>query len=384
MSCSTAARPVAIGLDVSPLGETRTGIGRYTYELLDALWHDATAPTIVAVGNRRRDDAALPPGHADPATVRGPRFPSRAAWTFGMLPLWLRQSGLDIFHGTSFYAPLGSGLPTVVTFHDMSAFVVPETHPALRVVRARAMLRHVASAASAIITPSEAARRDAIAWLGIRPDRVHVVPGAPAACFRPIEPVLAAGVAARYALEPGYFLALGTIEPRKNLGAAVDAVARLRDAGSPIRLAIVGRLGWKSEPLLRRVARLDVGELVRFLGFVPDDHLPALMGAATALVYPSLYEGFGLPILEAMACGLPVITTATGATSEVAGGAAILIDPADPDAIASAMRSALEPGARVRVGAAGLRRASEFSWERSARETLAIYRSVRARQGASA
>jgi glycosyltransferase involved in cell wall biosynthesis len=379
----TAVRPLTIGLDVSPLGVTRSGIGRYTYELLDALWKDETGPRVVPVGNRGSDGATLPSDHGETPSIRGPRFPSRAAWTFGLLPCWLRRSGLDIFHGTSFYAPLGSGIPTVVTFHDMSAFVVPHAHPALRVVRARAMLRRVADAASAIITPSEAARQDAVAWLGIHPDRLHVVPGAPAAHFRPVEPATAARVAARYGLEPGFFLALGNVEPRKNLEAAVEAVARLRNAGSPVHLAVAGRLGWKYQPFMDRVTRLGVGGLVRLLGFVPDDDLPGLMSAAASLVYPSLYEGFGLPILEAMACGLPVITTASGATGEVAGAAALLIDPHDPDGIAMAMRSVQEPGARARLGAAGLRRASEFSWERSARETMAVYGAVRARHRAS-
>ena len=381
MTAIPADRPMRVGLDVSPLG-ARGGIGRYTFELLDALWADGSGPHVVPVGNRRLDTASLPPEHGAHPAVQGPRFPSRVAWTFGVLPLWLRRSGLDVFHGTSFYAPLGSGLPLVVTFHDMSVFVCPWTHPATRVLGARAMLGRVAAAAAAVVTPSDAARQDAIRWLDIAPDRVHVVPGAPAAHFRPSEPRHAEGIAARYGLEPGYFLALGTMEPRKNLGSTVEAVARLRAAGHPIRLAVAGRPGWKWQPVLDKVQRLGLGGLVRFLGFVPDDDLPALMGAAAALVYPSLYEGFGLPILEAMACGSPVITTGSGATAEVAGGAAVLVDPRDPEAIALAMRSVLEPGARAGLVAAGLRRAADFSWTRSAREMLDVYRAV-SRPGAA-
>lgn len=380
MTALTTGRSMTIGLDVSPLNGTGSGIDRYTYELLSALWRDGLGPMVVPIGNRRLGGATLPTGPGQAAAVRGPRFPSRAAWTFGMLPLWLRRSGFDVFHGTSYYAPLGSGVPTVVTFHDMSVFACPWTHPPSRVLRARAILGRVADDASAIITPSHAARQDAIRWLGIHPERLHVVAEAAAAHFRPVEARRAAEVAARYGFEPGFFLALGTVEPRKNLEASIEAVARLRAAGTPVRLAVVGRLGWKVQSVKDTLERLGVRDLVRFLGFVPDEDLPALMSAATALVYPSLYEGFGLPIVEAMACGLPVITTRYGATAEVAGGAALLVDPRDPDAIALAMLSALEPRARASLAAAGARRTAEFSWERAARETLAVYRAA-SRQG---
>jgi len=373
--------PLAVGLDVSPLGWAGSGIARYTYELLRALWEQGADPAVVPVGHRQLDAERLPAHPGAARRTHGPRFPSRAAWTFGLLPLWLRRSRLDVFHGTSYYAPLASGVPTVVTFHDLSTFICPEVHPRSRVVRARLMFPSVARAAAAIITPSEAARRDVADWLGIPLDRIHVVPGAPAAHFQPMAAVPSAEVAHRYGLAPGYVLSLGTIEPRKNLARVIEAIERSSPTTGELRLVVAGHVGWMATPTLRRAEALVSRGIVRFLGHVPETDLPGLLSAATALVYPSLHEGFGLPIVEAMACGTPVITShAAGATGETAGGAALTVDPLRVDEIADALDAVRDPATRARLRDAGLRRAAAFSWSRSARETAAVYDAVR-RQG---
>lgn len=371
----TAAGSMSIGIDVSPLEWPGSGIGRYARELLGALWRGGSSREIVLVAPRSLGPRWLPEV-GDDAALTGPLSPSRIAWTYGLLPLWLRRRRLDVFHATSYYAPFGGGVPTVVTFHDLSVLVGPEWHPRARVLRARLLFRQVARRAAAIITPSESAGRDVATWLDVDPGRIHVVPHAAAAPFRPVDRAEAARVAARYGVAPGYFLALGTVEPRKNLVRTIEALEHLRAGGDPARIVVVGGLGWRHQPIVERAAALATSGAVRFLGHVPDDDLPALMGAATALVHPSLYEGFGLPVVEAMAAGLPVITTGTGATAEVAGSAALLVDPSDAEGLAAAMGAVRDPRVAARLRAAGIARAAAFSWERTARETVAVYRAV--------
>ena len=368
----------AVGLDVTPLGAEQTGIGRYTYELLGALWRLGPDGAVVAVGNRGAAHVRLPDLSGADRGVLGPRLPSRAAWTFGALPWWLPRAGLGVFHGTSYYAPIIGPVPTVVTFHDMSVLACPDRHPRARVVRAQALLGRVARHASAIITPSAFSATEIVRWLGVPAERIHVVPGAAAGTFsRPLDTATIGAVAARFGLQPGFLLCLGTVEPRKNIGRVLQAAARLRRGGAPVRVVIAGRLGWGFRPILDQARALGLEGAVRFVGFVSDADLRGLMALASALVYPSLYEGFGLPVVEAMAAGLPVVTSRTGALAEVAGGAALLVDPYDTDAIADALQRASQDGdLRAVLRRRGLARAGEFSWERSARETLAVYATV--------
>lgn len=375
-------RPVTVGLDVSPLGSPRSGIGRYAYELLGALWSVAPDGAVVPVGNRALPRGELPGRPGDTVAVSGPRCPSRAAWTFGLLPFWLPRAGIDLFHATSYYAPFTKDVPTVVTVHDLTVLAHPELHPTARVLRARAVLRRVATRAAAIIVPSEATKLDVTRLLDIPAERIHVVPGAAATCFQPLPAQAAIRMTlARFGHAPGFLLAVGTLEPRKNLARVVEALARVRLSGHPARLVVAGPAGWKYRPVLDTIRRLGLSDAVDFLGFVADDDLRALMGAAAGLVYPSLHEGFGLPVVEAMACGLPVVTSDTGALREVAEGAALLVDPTDVDSIAGGMLGLLDEAVRSRLRTAGLRRAAQFSWQRAARETLAVYRAVLERDG---
>ncbi len=368
----------AVGIDVTPLASTRTGIGRYTYELLDALWGLAPAPAVVPLGNRELAGERLPARDGGAPAVSGPRVRSRAAWTFLALPRWLGREGFAAFHGTGYYAPISGSVPTVVTLHDMSVFACPEAHPPARVLRARAILGRVARHATAIIAPSAFSADEAVRWLGVPGGAIRVIPGAASRCFRqPPDEAATRAVARRYGLNPGFHLFLGTVEPRKNLARVVEAVAMLRRRGDPVRLVVAGALGWGHRPVVERVRRLGLSDAVRFVGHVPDSDLAGLLSMATAVVYPSLYEGFGLPVVEAMASGVPVITSAVGAPAEAAGGAALLVDPLSADDIAAAMRTiACDVDLRADLRRLGLRRAGELSWATSARETLAVYAGV--------
>lgn len=371
---------LTVGVDVSPLARAHTGIARYTFELIAALQTAWPEGRVMPVGNRSRVQLPPPPDGIG-LSVRGPRFPSRSAWTFGLLPLWLPAAGIDVFHATSYYAPIGARLPAVVvTVHDLSVLARPELHPRGRVLRARSMLPTGARRAAAVIVPSRSVRDEALRLLGVRPDRVYVVPEAPAEAFRrPVERADAAATLARYGLAPGFFLAVGALEPRKNLGRVLEALGILagenrRDA--PL-LVVAGPAGWKFGATENDALCTGMAERVRFLGFVPDADLRALMSAARGLLYPSLYEGFGLPVVEAMAAGLPVVTSRTGALLELAEGAALLVDPLDAGSIAAAMRRLLDDESlRRRLSELGRVRAAEYSWERTARETLEVYRAA--------
>jgi glycosyltransferase involved in cell wall biosynthesis len=303
-------------------------------------------------------------------------------WMQAVLPVALRRSDVDVCHFTNYYAPAVAARPQVVTFYDMSTFLMPAAHPRRRVA-ARRLLRLAAKSAAAIITLSESVKRDIVDVLGVTPESIHVVPAAAASNFRRIEDAeVLADVARRYGLSGRFLICLGTIEPRKNLDRAVQALALLGQQDTDTMLVIAGATGWRHSSVPERVAKLVLGDRVKFLGHVPDADLPALLSLAEGLVYPSLYEGFGLPILEAMACGTPVIASDRGATAEVGAGAALLVDVRHTAEIANAMRSILfEPTTADRMRLAGMERAAQFSWARAARETLAVYESVAGKGG---
>lgn len=386
-------RPVRVGFDVTSLRSPRTGVGRYAHELLGALWRTGPEAAIVPVSQRSLVADDLPWNPSSPVRVTGPHCPIRAVWTLGVLPAWLPSSGLDLLHVPGYAAPVSGRMPLVVTLHDMSVLACPEFHPLARVARARLLLRPIARRATAIITPSLWSKLEIVRWLDIPEERIHVVAHAPARWFRPASGSLEAldardatdaagapdardGLGAAVA-RPGYLLWVGTVEPRKNLGRLLEALAMLRRDGQWVNLVIAGRLGWKHGPLLKRIATLGLAGQVRRVDFVTDARLVDLMTHASALVYPSLYEGFGLPIAEAMACGLPVITSDRGAPAEVAGGAAMLVDPEDPRAMGDAIARLLTSGElRSELRRRGLERAQVWSWEAAARQTLDVYHAV--------
>jgi glycosyltransferase involved in cell wall biosynthesis len=270
-----------------------------------------------------------------------------------------------------------------VTIHDLGYLAFPEAHTARRRLELDLTTRWSLRAARRVIAISGATRDDLVRHYGADPARVSVVHHGLSAAFQPTPDP---DVLARYDLDAPYMLYVGTVQPRKNLTRLIEAFAMASvlieqqsaaaDAGhtpqAPL-LVIAGRMGWCTEAIEQRAAALGVGGMVRFLGYVPDADLPALLSGALAFLFPSLYEGFGMPVLEAMACGTPVLTSTTSALPEVAGNAALLVDPADTDAIAAAIaRLAADTGLRADLRARGLTRAAQFTWERCAHETLGV------------
>jgi glycosyltransferase involved in cell wall biosynthesis len=366
-----------IAFDGTTLRPGRTGVGYYTEHLLHHLAEEATDDELTVVSNRPIDTTRTLPARVRMA-IGSPRMP-RLVWMQALAPRVLGRIDADVAHFTNGMVPVASPIPTVVTIHDMGLTLFPRFHPLRRLVLNRPLVDFAARRANAVITVSQSAKRDIVRLYGLRPDRVHVVHEAAAPTFRPIHDVGELDrVRRRYALAERFILYVGTIEPRKNLPKLIEGFAKRRKAGDlPHQLVCAGPYGWLSHDIAARIERLQIEDAIRFTGYVPFDDLPALYNLAEMFVFPSLYEGFGLPVIEAMACGVPVITGQVSALAEVASGAVHQIDRLDGDAIGDAMVD-LARGRALRddLASRGLQRARSFSWQRAARETLDIYRAT--------
>jgi glycosyltransferase involved in cell wall biosynthesis len=329
-----------VGIDVSPLALTRAGTARHIQSLLDALEHEDVELRRYGLGGSSR---LLVP-------VRD------VGWYLGALPARARRDGVDVLHCPTQRAPVRSQVPLVVTFHDLAVLRHPETFNRWTRTYSRLGLPRVARAARRLIAVSEFTRRELHELLDVPQDKVRVIPNAVGPPFA-LDGEAAAG---------DYVLAVSTLEPRKNLPRLVDAFQRAHLNGC--RLLVAGARGWGD-------VRLE-GDGVSLLGEVGDEELARLYRGARCVAYVSLYEGFGLPVLEAMACGAPVVAARNPAAEEVSGGAAVLVDPLDPDAIAAGLAEAVDR--RDELRAQGLERASAFSWTDAAHATVEVYREAAA------
>ena len=296
-----------------------------------------------------------------------------------LLPLACRTEKVDLLHCPKSAVPFFSPCPVVVTLHDLIPITHPETETRAAQLYWRLQIPIAARRASFIITDSEHARREIVEMFAVSENRIAVTPlGYPPAMDAPPDPVRAAEVRRRYGLPDTYILYVGTIQPRKNLDMLIDAYASLRSEGSTAqKLVIVGRKGWLYENLFARISTLGLVDDVLFTGFVPDEELPDLYDGANLFVYLSLFEGFGLPPLEAMSRGVPVVTSNTTSLPEVVGEAGIMVSPHSLDEVVAGMRRVLSDDITAgRMRQAGRLRAQQFSWVRTARETLALYRQV--------
>jgi glycosyltransferase involved in cell wall biosynthesis len=364
-----------IAFDGTTLRPGRTGVGYYSEHLLHHLAEEAVGDELIVLSNRPVDTTRPLPArvHVSAHPWRTPRM----VWMQTTAPRLLRKLQPDIVHFTNGMVPLASPVPTVVTIHDMSLTIYPRYHPQRRVLLNRPLVDLAARRADAIITVSQSAKRDIVGLYGISPDRVHVVHEAAAPSFRRVSDRAELDrVRERYGLADRFILYVGTIEPRKNLPNLIEAFARRRQAGElRHQLVCAGPYGWLSRDVEQRIDRLDLERSVRFTGYVPFDDLPALYTLAEMFVFPSLYEGFGLPVIEAMACGTPVITGHVPALEEVGGGAVEHVENLDAASIGDALVSLARNGERrEELRAKGLERSSRFSWQRAARETLDVYR----------
>jgi glycosyltransferase involved in cell wall biosynthesis len=284
--------------------------------------------------------------------------------------------GIDLFHGTDHLLPRLKRVRGVLTVYDLT-YLLTDTHTTLNRRFLTLMMPRFLRAASAVIAISESTRRDMERHYPGSEHKTHVIYGGVAARFRPAPADEMVAVREKYRLPPRFILAVGTIEPRKNLVRLLEAYRGLLDRGVEIGLVIAGRKGWRYEDFFARLSDLHLIEKVTLLGPFPDADLPALYSAADVFAFPSLYEGFGLPVLEAMACGTPVVASNTSSIPEVAGGAGLLVAPHDAQALAEALERVLsDVELRAAMRGKGFAQAQRFTWERTAQATLDLYRAV--------
>jgi len=364
---------VRIAIDARIADYTLGGIARYTVQLARALVQLGSPHRMLTVRSAR---PRVPPPEiaADESiVVRTPPHHRVERYT---LPWELGSSRLDILHSPDVIPPKGRGWRKVITVHDLAFLRMPN----LLTADSRRFYGNVKRAvreADAVIAVSESTARDLIELLGARPERITVVYEAADANLQPLPvPEAARAVRERHGIDGPYVLFVGTLEPRKNLPTLLQAFARLRRE-FPVRLVVAGGTGWLADDVFRTVQQLAIQDGVLFLGAVEPLDLRPLYCSAEVLVLPSLYEGFGLPPLEAMQCGTPVVVSDAGSLPEIVGNAGVLVSPDDPDDIAHGIGWVLgNPQYRAVLVERGLERARAFSWERAARETLAVYERV--------
>jgi len=367
-----------IAFDGTTLTPGRTGVGYYTEHLLQHLAREVvqTGDEVVVVSNKPIDTQAPLPSHV--RVHDGHRFPIRIGWMQLRASAALASLQPDVAHFTNGMIPYGSPAATIVTVHDMSLRLYPRCHPLRRLLLNRPLMHVAIRHASQIVTVSESARRDLLRFHDIPADRVSVVHEAASPAFRPIhDRARLDEVRARYGLPKRFILYVGTIEPRKNLLRLMTAFAAARRAGIPHHLVCVGPYGWASSDLSGHIKKLGVEPWVHFTGYLPFELLPAIYNLGDFFVFPSLYEGFGLPVVEAMASGLPVLTSNSSSLGEIAGDAALTIDPTDTDALLAGIRQlAADRDLRRELSERGLQRSRSFSWAQTARQMLAVYHRV--------
>lgn len=364
-----------IGFDGTPLLGKKTGVGWYTHELIDAVARRSPESELVVfpISWRTARTLHLDPPHRPNVKVARRLTPARPLWAlWDRVPFppveWL--VGCNVFHATNFIAPPSRKIPTVVTVHDIGFIRDPDSvTPAIR--RMAKLLPTVLRRASVVVTVSQFTRDELVWWMPEISDRIRVIPNG--SHGRHVAP---ATTATRGAGAP-YALMLGTLEPRKNVQLALDALAILRKEGSDLRLVLAGA----ASPVLDVPPLLDGRGLgpedVTITGYVDDARMAELVSGATMLVFPSLYEGFGMPLIEAMEAGLPIVAARAGATPETVGDAGVLVEPGDPGAFADAMsRVATDEALRAELVAAGRLQAQNFTWDQAADIALAMYREL--------
>ncbi len=359
-----------LGLDLRLHAYAPGGISRYARRLAEQLASLLPPERLHLLYHRKEQTPLELPGtHAHRAW--SPPHHRLERWALGAELMPLR---LDLFHATDFIPPVWGARRFVATIHDLNFLHYPQYLTAEARRYYNDQIAGAVARADALIADSHATRRDLETLLGVPPARVRVVHLAADAVFRPLPAAEIEAVLRRHGLEPGYLLFVGTWEPRKNLPGLIEALALLHARKERRHLVIAGRPGWLYDEIFARVQALGLEAWVHFIERVPLPDLVALYNGALLLAQPSFYEGFGLPVLEAMRCGTPVVAAARASLVEVTGEAGLLIDPEAPDSLAEAcLRIATEGALRTRLRETGLAHAARFTWQRTARETLAVY-----------
>jgi glycosyltransferase involved in cell wall biosynthesis len=367
-----------VGIDATAVPVQRTGAGNYIVNLIRTLGQVDRSNEYVIFGKGAHEEELTPGGGSPNIRFIRQDFPGRGArlaWEQVGLPGQVRAHRLDVLHSPHYTMPLRHSARSVVTFCDMTFVLHPELHQMVKRVFFPTMMRLSARRADRLIAISESTRDDLVRMWGVDRAKVSAIPLAADAEFGPRNPAEIAETCGRYGLRPGdYILYVGMLEPRKNVDRLVEAFGLVANKMPGVDLVIAGRRGWMFDRIFARVEALGLQDRVRFTGYVLSEDLPALYGGARLFAYPSKYEGFGIPVLEAMSCGAPVVTTNVSSMPEVAGDATVLVAPDDVAGLADALlRVSTDHVLRDDLACRGLARAKTFSWERCARETIAVY-----------
>lgn len=369
-----------IGIDASAIPTSRAGAGNYIFNLIAALPKvDFANNYVIFAKSEHIEEWKINQSNFRflDCSFRNP--PLRLAWEQVVLPCMLEKYKVDLLHSPHYTMPYLASCKTVVTFCDMIFFLHPFLHKLIKRFFFRSIIQLSSRKADAIIAISESTACDINLLLQIQSKKVYAIPLAAGDSFRLINDRIGISKAChRYGLIPGnYLLFIGVLEARKNIPILLKAYRKLVDRGIRQNLVIVGKKGWFYKEIFSTMTSLGLDKQVIFTGYVPDADLPFLLNGAFLFVYPSLYEGFGLPVLEAMSCGTPVVTSNISSMPEIIGDAGLLVDPTNINSLAENIEKLiLSNSLRDSLRQRGISRAATFSWERTARETLNVYTQI--------
>lgn len=369
-----------IGIDVTALPSPSLGVGNYMVQLARALPRvDSVNDYIIFV--KPNQSALFDATRAQLVLVPLASRTLRIAWEQAILPSLVRKYQLDVLHSPHYTMPFIKRCSSVVTFHDMTFFLYPELHLFYKRLFFGAMIPLSVRRADALIAISASTRADTVRLFNAKPEKIFTVPYGIDPSFRPIsDPQTLDAIRQKYHLPEEFILYVGNLEPRKNLPMLIRAFARIADDDRDAYLVLAGSRGWKDSSVFSTVKELGLNRRVLFPGFIPQSDLPAVYALARAFVYASLYEGFGLPVLEAMACGCPVITSNLSSMPEIIGDAGIQVNPADEEQLFNSIQLVLtDTSRRETLARAGAERAKLYSWEETALQTLAVYQYAQSR-----
>ncbi|MCA9932109.1 MAG: glycosyltransferase family 4 protein [Anaerolineales bacterium] len=368
-----------IYLDISAAVHSRAGLGRYAEKLAHALM--TANPDAYGLFYNQGKDGRFPP------SLSSFNRPQRhVAWGYkpwrmaillaqlGHIPFNRLVPDATLFHSTEHLLMPLRGVPTVLTVHDLIFKLFPAYHKKLNYWYLNLAMPLFCRKADAIITISQASKQDIVKQYNIDPAKIDVVYEAPSSLFQPVSPARAAHIKQTYSLPNRYLVHLSTIEPRKNLSRLLDVLKALRRLFPSLSLVLAGGKGWLTDSFFAKIESEGLSDAVRVLGWVPDEDLPAIIAAADLAVHPSLYEGFGLPVLEHMACGQVVASSNRSSLPEVGGEAAVYFDPTNIEEMTAVIHRLLTDRDEYRHRQQlGFEQVNKFSWERTARETTAVY-----------
>jgi len=364
-----------IGVDISAIQSTKSGVDWYTHRVIEEMM-DLLAPDeqLYLFSNRETGFEEHAASRRNVTVVRN-GFKYQEPWRQFILPRLLRRYKIDVCFFTNFVLSIAAACPMVLTIHDLSVWLYPRTHSLRNVVWARTLVPISTRRSRRIIADSNNTKLDIVRLIKAPASKVSVIHlGATDECNPEPQPEDEEAIQ-HYGIIKPYILFVGTLEPRKNLNTLIKSFDKVAKARPDVHLVLAGRRGWLAQAIFDELERRDLLGRVRITGYVREEYLPALYRQAAVFVYPSLYEGFGLPPLEAMASGTPVIVSRSSSLPEVVGDAGLYVNPLDTNELAEAMDSIFgDPQLAADLRRKGLERAAQFSWKKAAAETLEILR----------